>query len=57
MKKLFLTLDGGTSNTRLSLVRDEKILATLRISLGARAGINGTQPLKDALREGIPSLL
>lgn len=57
MSRLFFTLDGGTTNTRISLVRDGEILRTLRISLGARAGIEGTEPLRSALKDAIADLL
>lgn len=53
----FITLDGGTSNTRVSLVREGKILSSHKIALGARAGIDDKEPLKTALRKKIATLL
>lgn len=55
--KYFITLDGGTSNTRVSLVKGERILSSHKIALGARAGIDGKSPLKIALKEKIAALL
>ena len=55
--KNYITIDGGTTNTRVSLICDGQLLDTVRIPLGARAGIDGTQALKDALREAISDLL
>lgn len=55
--RYYLTVDGGTTNTRVSLVCDNKILDTVRIALGARASIDGAAPLKNALRAAIADLL
>ncbi len=53
----YITIDGGTTNTRLFLVRDGSVTATLKYSIGARASIDGKEPLKAAIREGITRLL
>ena len=53
----FITVDGGTTNTRVSLVRDEQILDTKKIALGARAGIDGKEALAEALKDAVNSLL
>ena len=55
--KNYITLDGGTTNTRLSLVRDGKVTATVKYPVGARASIDGKEPLFSAIREGIDRLL
>ena len=55
--KTYLTLDGGTTNTRIHLVRDGQVLDTIKISLGARAGIGGGEALADAIRQGIADIL
>ena len=54
---IYLCIDGGTTNTRLHLVRDGAILETVRISLGARAGIEDRTALRHSLRDAIPELL
>lgn len=57
MKKYYFAVDGGTTNTRVTLMENGQAIGTRRIPLGARAGIDGTQTLKDALREAISDLL
>ncbi len=51
---IYLTVDGGTTNTRIYLVCDRQVKDTCKLSVGAR---NGTEALKVALREGISRLL
>ena len=53
----YLCVDGGTTNTRVCLCRSHELLDTVRLPLGARAGIDGTAPLKEALKEAIAALL
>ena len=55
--KHYITVDGGTTNTRVTLTEDENPLQTLRIPLGARAGITDPQALPTALRDAIQTLL
>ena len=51
---IYLTVDGGTTNTRIYLVRDGAVADSIRLSVGAR---NGAEALKAALREGIAQIL
>ena len=51
---IYLTVDGGTTNTRIYLVCDRQVKDTCKLSVGAR---NGAEALKAALREGISRLL
>lgn len=55
--KRYITVDGGTSNTRINLVEDKKITATVKLSRGARAGIDDRQGLTVALRDTISEIL
>ena len=55
--KNYISIDGGTTNTRVSLVRGLESVGSVKIPLGARAGICGTEPLEAAIREAILSLL
>ena len=55
--KIYITIDGGTTNTRVNLVIDRKIIATKKISRGARAGIDDKEGLKIALHNAIAELL
>ena len=53
----YITLDGGTTNTRLSLVADGEILQTVKIAMGARACIDNAPALRSAIKEAISGLL
>lgn len=55
--KNYLAIDGGTTNTRVSLVSDGKILATVKLSVGARKSIGGKGELEKAVSEAISDLL
>lgn len=47
--KYYITIDGGTTNTRVNLVAGEKVVDTRKISLGAKDCTNGSHHLKDAI--------
>ena len=53
----YITIDGGTTNTRLTLVKDGKCVDTVKYNVGARAGIDDKSALKNAVKEGISTLL
>ncbi len=53
----YITVDGGTTNTRMSLVVDGRVVGTKKYNVGARASIDGKAPLIDAIRRGISELL
>lgn len=55
--KRYITIDGGTTNTRVSLVENTRVIASKRISRGAKAGIDDRDGLKVALKEAISSIL
>ncbi len=52
-----ITIDGGTTNTRISLTKDEKILSTIKISLGAFSSLDNKDGLKNEIKASIDSLL
>lgn len=54
---IYITIDGGTTNTRISLVADKVIKDTLKLSVGARANMNGDGVLQKAICEGIKKIL
>ena len=54
--KYYITIDGGTTNTRVNLVHNEKIISSAKISLGARDCINGSDALKLAICDKIDNL-
>ena len=55
--KRYITIDGGTTNTRVSLVEDMRVVASKRISRGAKAGIDDRDGLKVALKDAISDIL
>lgn len=55
--RYYICIDGGTTNTRLSLLCDGKIIDTVKFSVGARRGIDNKSLLKDTVRSGIETLL
>ncbi len=55
--KVYIAVDGGTTNTRISLVKDGKILASDKYNIGARASIGGNLELKTTLKNGIETIL
>ena len=55
--KEYITIDGGTTNTRVSLTDGKSVRATVKIPIGARKSIDGSAELKAGLREAIKKLL
>ena len=55
--KRYIAIDGGTTNTRVFLTEGERIVSTVKIPIGARKNIDGTEPLKSALSDAISGLL
>lgn len=53
----YITVDGGTTNTRISLVKDLEIKDTMKFNVGAKAGIDNKNLLRETLRDGIRGLL
>lgn len=53
----FLSIDGGTTNTRISLVREGQTVDTLKISFGAQAARSDPNAQKSAIRDGILTIL
>ena len=51
---IYITVDGGTTNTRLYLVKDHKVVDSLKLSDGLEKGV---ELLKTNLKSGISSLL
>lgn len=53
----YITVDGGTTTTRVTLVSDYKILDTIKINVGARANMEDETLLKNALKNAIAEIL
>ena len=54
---IYLTIDGGTTNTRIYLVENGKILDSVRFGIGSSGGKENIERLKVAVKEGISELL
>lgn len=55
--KNYITIDGGTTNTRISLIRGGKVTETIKLSVGARSGIDNNDALKAAIADAIDTLV
>lgn len=53
----YITIDGGTTNTRISLCRDHTIADTVKYNVGAGKAIENKTILRDTLRDGISEIL
>jgi len=53
----YITIDGGTTNTRLRLVKNYVPEAEIRLSMGAKDCVNGNEGYKALLKEKIRELL
>ena len=45
--KIYITIDGGTTNTRISLVKDGNLEKAVKIPVGAKKSIGGNEELKN----------
>lgn len=54
---LYITIDGGTTNTRVNLVEDRKIINTLKLNVGARANMDDNTLLKTQIKCAITQIL
>jgi len=54
---LYITIDGGTTNTRISLIRDKKFIDGVKINVGARKSIDDGDILKKEIKRAIEELL
>ncbi|MBQ7794130.1 MAG: 2-dehydro-3-deoxygalactonokinase [Clostridia bacterium] len=52
----YITIDGGTSNTRISLVKDYRVCDTVRLAIGARANMENKGTLEKGIRDAICKL-
>ena len=53
----YITIDGGTTNTRISLVSDRKVIDTMKCNVGARKSIDNKTLLIETIKNGIHELL
>lgn len=55
--KNYITIDGGTTNTRVSLVVDGIVIDTIKINIGAQKSIDGGEALRKGIKDAIVQLL
>ncbi len=53
----YITVDGGTTNTRVALVIDNKVIEAQKISIGSKDCIASNEPLKAQIKASIENLL
>lgn len=54
--KSYITIDGGTTNTRVSLVTDGNVIQTIKISAGAKSGIDDKTHLEKEIKAAVDTL-
>lgn len=54
---IYLTVDGGTTNTRISLVRNGSVIDKVKYKIGAAIGCNKKELLYLTLKKGIAEIL
>lgn len=54
---IYITIDGGTTNTRINLVNDGEIIDSTKLGIGAYANIEAGDLLKKEIKLAIKSLL
>lgn len=54
---VYITIDGGTSSTRVSLVENMEIVCTEKLDIGARASIESREKYTDAIRNAVDKVL
>ena len=52
----YITIDGGTTNTRISLVVKNDVVDTVKSHIGARNGIDGKEEYKQTLKNSMLSI-
>ena len=53
----YITIDGGTTNTRVCLVEDKKIVDSVKFSNGETVSVEGRKAYADAIRDAIKQIL
>ncbi len=53
----YITIDGGTTNTRLFLVRDKKVVDCVKLKIGARANAENKGLLQTEIKKAILEIL
>lgn len=54
---LYITIDAGTTNTRISLVKNKNIIDTVKLNIGAKKGIDSREVLVSNIKNAIKEIL
>ena len=54
---IYITIDGGTTNTRVNLVKDGQVIECIKLGVGARVGIENGNLLRTEIKTAIEKLL
>ena len=54
---LYITIDGGTTNTRITLTDGRECIDTIKLGIGARKSIDGNDLLKSQIKRAIKAIL
>ena len=52
----YITIDGGTTNTRVNLVKNRCIAKSVKISAGARVGMDNKSFLAEEIKKAVAKL-
>ncbi len=55
--RIYITIDGGTTNTRINLVKDKAVIDSIKLNMGAKDNIESDSFLKNEIKYAIKSLL
>ncbi len=53
----YLTIDGGTTNTRISYLKDNLVKDVLKLKIGAKIGAESKERYREAIKKGIEEIL
>ncbi len=53
----YITIDGGTTNTRITLIQDKELIDSIKLNIGARKSIEHKELLKTEIKRAIEVLL
>lgn len=53
----YITIDGGTTNTRISLVKDTKVIDRLNFRIGSKSSIENSALLKETIKNAVNQIL
>ena len=55
--KTYITIDGGTSSTRVNFVKNREVLDTIKMNIGARASIENRDEYTGAIKNAVEDII